>query len=136
MQVRRMGAVQGKKSNLGSLMMVAVDKNTFSLVGDIPSLLERAAGTTIQPTSDDKAVTDVLTARNAQVRQFASCRIYLLNLRTWYQRSDVYNRRELDRASFQMAAAPSLSQQQSSALLACLMQQLAVTDFTLAAECR
>ena len=60
------GGLQGKKSNLGALMMVAVDKNTFSLVGDIPSLLERAAGATIQPMPEDKGA-DVLNVRNAQV---------------------------------------------------------------------
>ena len=63
---------QGKKSNLGSLMMVAVDKNTFSLVGDIPSLLDRAAGATIQPVPEDKAASDVLGVRNAQVRSSAA----------------------------------------------------------------
>ena len=56
-------------------MMVAVDKNTFSLVGDIPSLLDRAAGATIQPVPEDKAAADVLGVRNAQVRS-STARLY------------------------------------------------------------
>ena len=58
--------LQGKKSNLAALMMVAVDKNTFSLVGDLLALLDRAAGLAIQALPEDKQ-SDALTMRNAQV---------------------------------------------------------------------
>ena len=46
--------------------MVAVDKSTFTLVGNLMELLDRGSGLAIQATADDKGP-DAITLRNAQV---------------------------------------------------------------------
>ena len=56
--------MQGKKEKAGAVVLA--EKNVFSFIGDINSLLDRAASESISHSRDDKSA-DHLSLRNAQV---------------------------------------------------------------------